>query len=250
MSNTCRIQRYSDTPPDLPQVGFFYEGNLWRDGDEIHLLADHRLKYGKGRLPVHLYRLASSVKRMIGEGVKSVWVNAEIGLIDLTRANGVQVRKEMGVLRHLYDIKSEVERAGLRVLGFYGMMWPNPMQPELSDYDHRARYALMGSPGNASIKLTLCDDINVWQRRHGPQIERVAQYTTANNCRATAFISPFDDGMPTIEVWTETCKALRTVCDHYGLDSCMWSDGGVDRAPYSKVEPFVQVYLETMEGNK
>lgn len=248
MTPTVRIQRYADTPADLPQVGFLYEGNMWQDGDEIHLTTDHLLKYGKGFIPVDLYRLAGSAARLLNQGVESVWINAEVGLIDLTRANGLQIRKEMGVLRHLYDIKSEVERAGLPVLGFYGMMWPESIQPELSDYACRVRHALMGSPANASIKLTLCIHLKDWQIRHGPQIERVHRYCAVNGCRATAFVSPFDDGTPPVWVWEQTCKALRTVCDRYGLDSCMWSDGGVDRAPYAKVEPFVRVYLDTMRS--
>lgn len=246
MTPTVRIQRYTDTPTDLPQVGFIYEGNLWQEGDEIDLEAWYKPKYSKGTLRVNLDRLRGSVARLLDEGVRSVWINAEVGIIDLTRTSGGLAENEMGVLRHLHDIGSEVKRSGLQVRGFYGMMWPGPICPELSDYDHRARHALMGSPGNASIKLTLCEDIRAWQIRHGPQVELVARYCDLNGCRATAFVSPFDDGTPPVWVWEQTCKALRTVCDRYGLDSCMWSDGGVDRAPYAKVDPFVRVYLETM----
>lgn len=248
MTPAVRIQRYADTPSDLPQVGFMYEGNLWQEGEAIDYSATYKPRYSKGLLPVNRSRLRGSVARLLGEGVEDVWVNAEVGTIDLTRTNGWDVQSEMGVLLHLYDIKRDIERAGLGVIGFYGMMWPNHARPELADFADRARHALMGSPRNASIKFTLCEDIREWQRRHGSQVELAYQYCVLNGAGTTAFISPFDDGTPPIWVWTQTCRALRTVCDHYGFDSCMWSDGGVDRAPYAKVDPFVRVYLDTMRS--
>lgn len=242
------IQRYTETPT-LPQSPFFYEGNAFQEGDAKDMEAAYSLRFGKSRFPVSLSRLRGSVARMISEGVKSVWINAEIGEVDLSGpATGFEWCAGAANLHHIARVKQEIENAGLPVTGCYGMMWPNPINLVWEQYSLQARHSLMGLPRNACIKLTLCENINLWLHRHTHQLQRMKRYCDFNKCRGTVFISPFDDGDPPAHVWRQTCLAVKNVCTYFDFDSCMWSDGGINRAPYLRVGPFVDEYLLVMNS--
>lgn len=226
--------------PDLPRHGYITETDLYAEGDVKDFVCSIPSMAGqKSPIPVNLERMQQRIPK--GPVVANLELGAQMHRVG-TGADGLTPASLMRGISHIGVITEMARRMGCQIRGYYQAGFASQAVGEEDDF---IAWSVAGC--HPLIILDLYGRVDLaWLRRNIPRVERARNLADRTRGKVGVFVAPrthLGNRAPSeFQQDLLMVQGLKTFIDEFFL----FFDGGPERTDFSEVEPFYDVYIETL----